>query len=172
MTIVGVTSPAFTGLSVETAPAAIVPLAFNAGHPGYRRRDTDVTTLARVGRGASAAQAAAQLQALWPQVFGAAGRGRKAGNNARTPTVVVASARYGTTNNEVGLRRGLGGPLRSLIALGIAAVLMAYINLAGLMLARAAARRSELELRIALDVTLARMAGPTAARTWWSAACS
>ena len=154
VTIVGVAPPAFTGLSVERAPAALVPLAFNAGRPGYRRRDTDVTTLVRLGPEASGAQAAAQLQALWPQVFAAVGRDRNAaGSHSQPPTVVVASARYGITDSGVGLRRSLGGPLRSIIALGIGAVLMAYINLAGLMLARAAARRPELELRIALGAS-------------------
>jgi putative ABC transport system permease protein len=142
-TIVGVLPPQFRHPGKTEAAVEIFVACGYAGDP-FPKPARNVRfanpTIGRLEHGVSLRQAQEKLNAL-------AGRLRK-----EYPDIYPAAARW---NIEIEpLRESLVGPVRTLLLLLMAAailiVLIASVNIANLLLARASARRQEIAVRLAL----------------------
>jgi predicted permease len=150
--IVGVTPPGFFGVEVGRQFGVAMPICAS----GQTRRDH--WWLAAIGRlkpGWTAAQAQAHLQGILPDVQRAAMPDYRA--DWRTlyekMTVQVVDASAGVSP----LRRSYVRPLWVLMAVAGLVLLIASVNLANLLLARATARRQEFAIRLAIGGTRGRV---------------
>lgn len=149
LTIIGVSPENFSGLIIDAATDVIVPIGY-AGTTSFRnRKSLGLNASARLRPGVTLEQARAQVESLWPATLesslpdGYSAAQRKAFLSRR---IVVAS---GATGNSF-LRREYTRPLFVLMGMVGLLLLIACANLANLMLARAAGRRQEFGIRIAL----------------------
>ena len=157
LTIIGVMPSGFIGLNIVSTPDAIVPIAFDTGRipdgPMPPTSSPNYYVAARLQRGTTAEAANAFLQSSWPAILEATlppayqGAQRTRFLAAR---ITVESLRTGSAGGGRGLRYQLKAPLTKLLSLSALVLLVAFLNLAGLILARAAARRHELGLRASL----------------------
>jgi predicted permease len=156
LTVVGVLPPGFGGLHVDTGTELFVP--FDTVFPvSSERRPHASWILGRLRPGITMSQAASQLDALWTPLLEAA-----------LPTTMLPTERTDLLNVRPRLERmgtGLSGyrnryqrALTMILGLTGLLLLLACINLGGLLLARLSARRSELALRMALGGTRRRLA--------------
>jgi predicted permease len=162
-TVVGVAHADFRGISpVEPAPDVYVPLMMNttlrAGDPQdwFERREGDISTwlrpVARLREGVSLEDAQANIESLeaaWSEQFGG---WAEATGMSRFRMGVRPDYRFEASDAEE-LRRMLG-----FLAVVVAAVLLiACMNVALLLLARAPARQGELSVRSALGAGRGRI---------------
>jgi putative ABC transport system permease protein len=168
VTIVGVMPESFLGLNIVSAPDAIVPIGFDrvraSDGPAPVPSSPNYYVAARLEEGTTPAAANAFLQSSWPTILEATlppGLGSAQRTRFLAAKIAIESLRTGTTGGARGLRQQLRAPLLRLIALCALVLVVAYLNLAGLILSRAAARQHELGLRAALGAgRLAIMRGP------------
>jgi ABC-type lipoprotein release transport system permease subunit len=161
LTVVGVTPKSFAGLNIIVAPDAVVPIGFDTGRIADRATP-GVTSLnyyaaARLKPGTTTEQAAAHLKAVWPAILEATvPYGYQGAERTRflSTRIHMESLRTGTTAST-NLRGQLTRPLIQLMALSGLVLVVAYVNLANLVLTRAVARRHELGLRASLGATKA-----------------
>jgi predicted permease len=143
-TVVGV-MPA--SLATVESPDVWQPLQLSSEDPGYKGDNYQM--IARLKPGVSRAQASAELDGLTPGIF------------RQFPEYLKWGPPGGRKNQETlwPLREiVVSGAHASLVALSaavVAVLLMACLNLAGLMTARSIARRSEVALRTALGASRA-----------------
>ncbi len=166
MTIIGVAEPGFDGASLSTATQFFVPMMMDAQITRAQDRLTDrgsrwMNVFARLAPGVTPEQAAARLQPFYravreqelqaPRFTRASALTRQRFLNENQLAVVPAPE--GHTPSRGDMRR----PLWILMAIVCGVLLIACANVANLLLARGAARRREIALRLSLGATRGRI---------------
>ena len=157
-TIIGVTRKWFTGLTTGEPPDITVPLAamplIQSG--AFDLESRSLLWLHPIGRlkdGVTIEHARAQLQSFWPDVLLATASTQTPGLRRQTFLSMgldVSSAAKGIAGD---LRAQFARPLYVLAGIVGLILLVACVNLANLMLARAAARSHEMSVRVAIGAT-------------------
>jgi putative ABC transport system permease protein len=153
-TVIGVAPREFFGLQVGAAPEIWLPAAIEpiVHQPSARMSgQLNVAVMARLKPGVSLDQARAELLVLdRPRIEEIAARGDLKWLKT-TIEVVPAAAGFSTLSREY------ARPLFALMVIVAALLLLACTNVAGLLLARAAARQREMTVRLALGAGWLRL---------------
>ncbi|HJT86650.1 MAG TPA: ABC transporter permease [Bryobacteraceae bacterium] len=162
-TVIGVAADNFTGILLGFEPGLIIPLHHTPGDlPNKRFKYYWVSVFARRAPGVSQAAAAARIAAITPSLleqsvplrYNQAQRRNYLANH-----LVVTSARTGV---DWMLRDRFGPPLFALFGTCAAILLIACLNLSGLLVARTLARHREFSVRMAIGATPWRVIRPLA----------
>jgi predicted permease len=169
VTIIGVAPRGFFGPDVGRTADIIVPLNVIALVPGQARMLDGRSTwwleiMGRLKPGQTIDQAAARLNAARPQIRQATlppdWRAKDQDQYLTKPLALVSAA-----TGESNLRSSYERPLRIVLGVVAAVLAIACANLANLLLARAASRKHELSLRLALGASRFRLAKQLLAET-------
>ena len=165
--IIGVTPKEFSGTSADeeddiVIPLNAVPLIFGSSNvqvslQGHDRNVLWLNPVARLNPGVTVDQARAQLDSLWPAIRQAVAPAQQ------TPVErdIFHSLQFTVRSDATGgsdLRSQFTKPAYVLLGISAVVLLLACVNLASLMLSRAAARSREFGVRATLGASRSRLA--------------
>jgi predicted permease len=150
--IIGVTPPGFFGRNVAGKSADIVLPMFL--QRGLALKDHDsVSIMARLKPGVSREQARAELDVIYRQVLTADAGTAISARIQRVPRMELNPGLRGTSSSN----GGFATELRILAAVAGIALLIACVNVANLLLARAARRHKEIAVRLSIGAGRGRL---------------
>ncbi|HWI16576.1 MAG TPA: ADOP family duplicated permease, partial [Vicinamibacterales bacterium] len=156
VTIIGVLPKGFTGVEIDTGVDIFTP--FDSVLPAARgRRQLASYLLGRLRPGVTMESATAEIEARWPAVLEAV----LPANMAPTERTQLMDSKPRLVSLGTGisrLRESYSQPLMLILGLTTLLLILACINLGGLLLARLNARASELAVRMALGGSRWRIA--------------
>jgi len=159
-TIVGVAPAGFFGVAPGLEPEVMVPVdgRYAAGSGSVFESTTSswLHLMARLKDGVSHAQAQAALQTVWPAVLEATTHENMPANRRALYLSRTTSLEPGRTGFSR-VRNQFGDPLRLLMALVGLLLGIACASVANLLLARGAARRREIAVRLAIGAGRGRV---------------
>jgi predicted permease len=157
-TIIGVTRKWFTGLTTGeppdiTVPLTAMPLVQNGDFDFESRSLLWLHPIGRLKDSVTIDQARAQLQSFWPDVLLATATTQTPGLRRQTFLSMGLDVSSAANGMSTDLRDQFTRPLYVLAGVVGLILLVACVNLANLMLARAAARSHELSVRVAIGAS-------------------
>jgi putative ABC transport system permease protein len=164
-TIVGVTERWFVGMTTGEPPDITIPITAYPPLVGGNKFTLDnrsllwVFAVGRLKDGLTISQAQAQLQSFWPGVLLATASTETPGLRRQTFLSMGLDVSSASKGISEGLRDQFARPLYVLAGIVALILLVACVNLANLMLARAAARSHERSVRVALGASRWSLAG-------------
>jgi predicted permease len=165
-TVVGVTPKGFTGMTTGEPPDLTIPITAEPliNDETYSLGDRSklwVFVTGRLKDGVSLVQARSQLLSFWPEVLKATASTQTPGPRRQAFLSMAVDVVPVRTGVAAELRSRFSRPLFILSGIVGLILLIACVNLANLMLARAAARTHEMSVRVAIGASRSALASQT-----------